>query len=54
MMKNQETEEQRFKQIKDKMEDDLTKGEEEQKWLKKECDNISEILIKRNFELKDL
>lgn len=35
------------------MEDELNKGEEEQKWLKKECDNISEILIKRNFELKE-
>lgn len=54
MVKNQEKEEARVKEIQDQLKKELKDSTDECTWLKKEIDGVSEILIQRNQEIKEL
>lgn len=54
MLKNQEKEETRAKEVEDQLKKELKDSNDECAWLKKEIDGVSEILIKRNHEIKEL
>jgi len=54
MLKNQEKEDMKIKEAEDKHKKELKDAQDEVAWLKKEVDQVSEILIKRNHEIKDL
>ena len=54
MLKNQEKEDVKIKEAEDKHKKELKDAQDEVAWLKKEVDQVSEILIKRNHEIKDL
>jgi uncharacterized coiled-coil DUF342 family protein len=54
MLKNQEKDEAKAKETEDKLKKEIKEGQDEIAWLKKEVDGVSEILIKRNHEIKDL
>lgn len=54
MLNNQETEQAQNKEAQSILRDQLKKSEEEHDWLKKEVDGMSEILISRNHELKEM
>ena len=54
MLKNQEKEDMKIKEAEDKHKKELKEAQDEVAWLKKEVDQVSEILIKRNHEIKDL
>lgn len=44
----------KIKEAEDKHKKELKDAQDEVAWLKKEVDQVSEILIKRNHEIKDL
>ena len=54
MLKSQEKEEARAKEIQDQLKKEIKDSNDECTWLKKEIDGVSEILIKRNHEIKEL
>jgi len=54
MLKNQEKEDVKIKEAEDKHKKKFKEVQDEVAWLKKEVDQVSEILINRNHELKDL
>lgn len=54
MLNSQESEEKKHQEIQEELRAEIRKGQEEQGWLKKEMESISEVLITRNCELKEL
>ena len=54
MLKSQEKEEAKAKEVQDQLKKELKDSSDECAWLKKEIDGVSEILIKRNHEIKEL
>lgn len=54
MLNDQESEQQLNAEVQDGLRKEVQAGKDEQGWLKKEMESISEILITRNHEIKDL